>query len=32
MTQVHTGNAHRQIVDGQRVRGISPPKLSLIHI
>ncbi|WP_201749608.1 hypothetical protein [Micrococcus luteus] len=23
MTQVHTGNAHRQIVDGQRVRGIS---------
>lgn len=23
MTRVHTGNAHRQIVDGQRVRGIS---------
>ena len=23
MTQVHTGNADRQIVDGQRVRGIS---------
>ena len=23
ITQVHTGNAHRQIVDGQRVRGIS---------
>ena len=22
MTRVHTGNAHRQIVDGQRVRGI----------